>query len=102
MNRYLKLVRVAIIATAVVTGYNFVFAPMLGLPNLQRTRFIASVFETELWQAWLINATMGILFTFFYVKLFRKAMLRLSASLSGLLFGLFTFLFVQFFYTLFV
>jgi hypothetical protein len=102
MNKYLKLILVAVIATAVVTGYNFVFAPILGLPNLQRTRFIASILETDLWQAWFINAAIGILFTFFYVKLFRLAVLKANNFFSGLLFGFFTFLIIQFFYTLFV
>src|SRR5690242_4665441 len=102
MNKYLKLILVAVIATAVVTGYNYVFAPLLGLPNLQRTRFIASVFETGLLQAWFINAAVGIIFTFFYVKLFRQAILKVNPFLSGLMYGFFTFLIIQFFYTLFV
>lgn len=102
MNKYLKLILVAVIATAAVTGYNYVFAPLLGLPNLQRTRFIASILETELWLAWLINAAVGIIFTFFYVKLFRLAIRKVNSFLSGLLFGFFTFLIIQFFFTLFV
>jgi hypothetical protein len=102
MNKYVKLILVAVIATTIVTAYNYVFASLLGLPNLQRTRFIASIFETGLLQAWLINAAVGILFTFFYVMLFRRAMLKVNSFLSGLMFGFFTFLIIQFFYTLFV
>lgn len=98
----MKPILVAMTATAIVTGHNFVFAPLMGLPNLQRTRFIASVFETGLWQGWLINAAIGIIFVFFYVKLFRQAVLEVNSFLSGLMFGLFTFLIIQFFYTLFV
>jgi uncharacterized membrane protein YeaQ/YmgE (transglycosylase-associated protein family) len=102
MNKYLKLIIVAAIATAVVTAYNFVFAPMFGLPDLQRTRFIASVFNTGLTQGWFINLAIGIIFTFLYVKLFRRAVLKVPSLFSGLLFGFFTFLIIQFFYTLFV
>src|SRR5436853_822793 len=102
MNRYLKLVLVAVLATVVVTGYNYVFAPMLGLPVLQRTRFIASIFNIGLFQGWLINIAIGIIFTFLYVKLFRLAILKVNSFFSGLLFGFFTFLIIQFFYTFFV
>jgi hypothetical protein len=102
MNKYFKAVIIAIIATAVVTGYNYVFAPVLGLPTLQRTRFIASVFNTGLLEGWLINVVIGIIFTFLYVKLFKLAFSRVNYFLSGLSFGFFTFLILQFFDTLFV
>ena len=102
MHRYLKLILVAAIATATVTGYNYIFGPIIGLPTLQRTRFIASVFNTGLFQGWLINVAIGIVFAFLYVKLFKLALPRVNSFFSGLSFGFFTFLVLQFFYTLFV
>ena len=102
MNKYLKLVIVAAIATAIVSAYNYVFGPVLGLPTFQRTRFIASVFNTGLLQGWFINVAIGFVFTFLYVKLFKLAFPRINFLLSGLSFGFFTFLILQFFYTLFV
>lgn len=102
MNKYLKLVIVATIATAVVSGCNYMFGPMFGLPTFQRTRFIASVFHTGLVQGWLINLAIGIIFTFLYVKLFKRAFSRVNHFFSGLAFGFFTFLILQFFFTLFV
>lgn len=102
MNKYLKLIIVAAIATAIVSGYNYVFGPILGLPTFQRTRFIASVFNTGLLQGWFINLAMGIVFTFLYVKLFKLAFSKINSIWSGISFGFFTFLILQFFYTLFV
>lgn len=98
----MKLVIIAAIATAIVSSYNYVFGPILGLPTFQRTRFIASVFNTGLVQGWLINLAIGVVFTFLYVKLFKHAFPKINYFLSGLSFGFFTFLILQFFYTLFV
>ena len=97
MNKYLKLVIVAAIATAIVSAYNYVFGPVLGLPTFQRTRFIASVFNTGLLQGWFINVAIGFVFTFLYVKLFKLAFPRINFLLSGLSFGFFNFLILQFF-----
>lgn len=102
MNKYLKLIIVAAIATVIVSAYNYVFGPIFGLPTFQRTRFIASVFNTGLVQGWLINLTIGVIFAFLYVKLFRTVFPEVNYFLSGLSFGFFTFLILQFFYTLFV
>jgi hypothetical protein len=101
MNKYLKLFIAGTIATIIVTGYNYLVGPLLGLPTLQRTRLMASIFHVGLAEGWLLNLATGIVFTFIYFKLFLPAIPNASRLLSGLVFGVFIFLFIQFIYSKF-
>lgn len=102
MNKYLKLFLAAVIATIAVSGYNYVVGPLLGLPTFQRTRLISSIFHVGLAEGWLLNLTIGVVFSLLYMKLFLRAIPDVNWALSGLLFGFFVFIILQLIYSVFV